>query len=136
MSNELAGLQDGDPLTVGFGSDVEVLKRDPVLILRLRAGDADAGVPGDEGRGEAGGADELGGTVVAEDGVVAVVAVGGEGAAVFAGEQAVPFAEVPAVGEVTEGAAEGAVLLDLDARISVTTSFRQGTRRDGAVPHA
>ena len=57
----------------------------------------DPGAQGDQRRAETGGADEVGRTLIAENGVIAVVAVGNQALPFLVpGEQAVSQAEVPA----------------------------------------
>src|SRR5207247_9113731 len=68
---------------------------------------ADGCAIGNQSRHDCGWADELGRTVVAEDGVVTIVAFRNQVFSRFVfGEQAEPIAEVPAAGTLAQVAAE------------------------------
>ena len=87
------------------------------LALAVRAEDAHASAGGDERGRDAGGRDEVRRTVVAEDGVIAVVTIGDQrlAALLVFGQQAEAVAEIPAARALAEVAAHGRHVADLRA---------------------
>src|SRR5207245_7672462 len=76
--------------------------------LAFRSGDREGRSEGDERRAETGRADERGGAIVAEKGVIAVVPFTNQRGAVAQGEKAETVAKIPAPRALAKVAAHGA----------------------------